>query len=167
MKKRIYITIFSLIVIFGQSCEEEGRLDHIDFNAPAPQQVSHLSVKNTPGGATIKYQLPDDENLLYVKAEYEIRPGVVRECKASYYADSLVLDGFGRSSTYDVKVYCVGKNEKRSDPLIVQVNPQTAPVFLAAKGLNSAFGGVRVSFENEYETNLAIVLMTDTIGQGY
>jgi len=167
MKKRIYITILSLVVLFWQSCEEEGRLDHIDFNAPAPQQVSQVSVKNTPGGAIIKYQLPDDEKLLYVKAEYEIRPGVIRECKASYYADSLTLDGFGKSSTYDVKVYSVGRNEKTSDPLTVQVNPQTAPVFLAAKGLNSAFGGVRVSFENEYETNLAIVLMTDTVGQGY
>ena len=167
MKEVIYITALCLLMILGHSCEEEGRLDHIGLSAPAPAQVRNVSVQNTPGGATIKYELPEDDNMLYVKAEYEIRPGVIRECKASYYADSLVLDGFGNTSTYDVKVYSVGKNEKASEPLVIQVNPQIAPVISASKGMSSAFGGVRISFENEHETNLAIVLMADTIGLGY
>ncbi|MEL7586455.1 MAG: DUF4959 domain-containing protein [Prolixibacteraceae bacterium] len=168
MKKMYtYIVTMSLILILGHSCEEEGRLDHIDYSAAAPGQVHDITVKNNPGGATIKYSLPEDENLLYVKAEYEIRKGVVRESKASYYADSLTLDGFGDTRIYDVKIFSVGKNEKTSEPLIVQVNPQTAPVVLAAKELKSAFGGVSVTIENRYETDLAIVLMTDTAGTGY
>ncbi|MGV8090726.1 MAG: DUF4959 domain-containing protein [Mangrovibacterium sp.] len=168
MKKiACYIVTLSLILILGHSCEEEGRLDHIDYSAPAPGQVRDVSVRSIPGGVTIKYNLPEDENLLYVKAEYEIRAGVVRESKASYYADSLTLDGFGDTRTYDVKIYSVGKNEKASEPLIVQVNPQTAPVIAASKELKSAFGGVSVTIENRYETDLAIVLMTDTAGTGY
>jgi hypothetical protein len=168
MKKIVcYIVTLSLILILGHSCEEEGRLDHIDYSAPAPGQVRDVSVRSIPGGVTIKYHLPEDDNLLYVKAEYEIRPGVIRECKASFYADSLVLDGFGDTRIYDVKIYSVGKNEKASEPLIVQVNPLTAPVIVASKVLKSTFGGVSVSFENQYETNLAIVLMTDTTGLGY
>ncbi|MGV8134040.1 MAG: DUF4959 domain-containing protein [Mangrovibacterium sp.] len=168
MKKSIYYLVtVSLIFFFAHGCKEEGRLDHIDYSAPAPGQVSDVSIRNIPGGATISYNLPDDENLLYVKAEYEIRTGVFRECKASYYADSLTLDGFGDTKSYDVKVYSVGKNEKKSEPLIVQVNPLTAPVKESSKELKSAFGGVSVSFENTHATELAIVLMTDTTGSGY
>ena len=59
----------------GVSCKEEGRLDHIDMSAPAPEQVYDVTVKPTPGGAILKYKMPKDENLLYVKAVYQIETG--------------------------------------------------------------------------------------------
>ena len=166
MKNRIvYIIIPLMLVFFG--CKEEGRLDHIDDNAPAPPQVTDVTIRNTPGGAVLHYKVPSGNSLLYVQAVYEIQPGVQRETKASYYKDSLVLEGFGDTRTYDVKLYSVGKNEKRSEPIIKQVNPTTAPIHLATKRLIDTFGGVTVSIENPLKENLAIVLMGDTAHLGY
>lgn len=162
----IYITIL-LTSMLWISCKEEGRIDFIDDAATAPGQVTNVTVENKPGGAVLKYALPVDKNLLYVRAEYEIKPGVVRETKSSYYKDSLVLEGFGALNTYDVKLYSVGKNEKESAPYIVQINPTTAPVQLAKKKFRDTFGGVAIDFENPEEANLAIVLMADTGNLGY
>lgn len=168
MKNRIiFFIIMSLLLAIYTGCKEEGRIDHIDNSYPAPAQVTDVRIRNTAGGAVLKYNTPTDENLLYVRAEYEIHPGVVRETKSSYYKDSLVLEGFGDTRTYEVKLYSVGKNEKVSKPVTVRVSPETAPVHLAAKQLKNAFGGVTVSVENPEKAALAIVLMGDTAKTGY
>jgi len=167
MKNRIIYIIIFLMPIVWISCKEEGRIDFIDDTAPAPGQVTNVIVQNKPGGAVLRYTLPVDKNLLYIRAEYEIKPGVIHETKSSYFKDSLVLEGFGIPDTYDVKLYSVGKNEKQSEPYIVQINPTTAPVQLASKKFRDTFGGVAIDFENPEEASLAIVLMADTANLGY
>ena len=161
------IIFIGLLAVFLFGCKEEGRIDHIDMNAPAPAQVSNVTVRNTPGGAVLKYKLPADENLLSVKAVYEIQPGVQRETESSFYKDSLVLEGFGETRTYDVRLYSIGMNEKASEPLTVQVNPTTAPVHLATKSLRDAFGGISIVINNPERANLTVVLMGDTSQLGY
>lgn len=167
MKKRIFCIIVSLIPVIITGCREEGRIDHIDTSAPAPAQVTNVTVRNTPGGAVLKYTVPEDRNMLYVQAVYDIRPGVQREMKSSYYKDSLILEGFGDTGTYDVSLFSVGKNEKASDPLKVQVNPSTAPIRLAQKQLSETFGGVSVRIDNPEKANLVVTLMGDTAQLGY
>src|SRR5690606_9679873 len=162
MKNRIIAISILLTSMLWISCKEEGRIDFIDDTAEAPGQVTNVTVENRPGGAVLKYTLPVDRNLLYVRAEYEISPGVIRETKSSYFKDSLVLEGFGTPDTYDVKLFSVGKNEKESAPYTVQINPTTAPVRLVTKKFRDTFGGVAIDFENPEKENLAIVLMTDT-----
>ena len=153
------------VVIFG--CKEEARIDFIDDSAPAPAQVTDVTIRETAGGAVLKYKVPVDKNLLYVRAEYEIRPGVMREAKSSYVKDSLVLEGFGDERTYDVLLYSVGRNEKASEPYPVKVTPKKAPVHLASKSLRETFGGVAIDFKNPEKSNLAMVLMADTSDLGY
>ena len=155
-----------LFLLFWTGCKEEGRIDYIDKNAPAPAQVTDVKVRDTHGGAVLKYKVPKDDNLLYVRAEYEIKPGVKREVKTSYFADSLILDGFGEAREYDVRLYSVGRNEKTSEPVPVTVNPLTAPIHLATKQLKAYFGGVSVKIENPQKANLAVVLMGDTAQNG-
>lgn len=164
--KSLYI-IFILSLVWFAGCKEEGRIDFFDDSAPAPPQVTEVTVDDRPGGAVLRYKLPVDKNLLYVRAEYEIKPGIVRETKSSYYKDSLVLEGFGVPGTYDVKLYSVGRNSKESAPKIVQVNPTTAPVQLVEKTFRATFGGVSIDFENPAQAPLAIVLMADTANRGY
>ena len=103
MKRSLYIALASLLFM-GVSCKEEGRLDHIDMSAPAPEQVYDVTVKPTPGGAILKYKMPKDENLLYVKAVYQIETGAVHTANASCYEDSLVLEGFGEGKSCPVKI---------------------------------------------------------------
>ena len=159
----------TLLPVFCTGCKEEGRIDYIDSNGPAPAQLSRdqITVRNTHGGAVLTYTVPSDKNLLYVRAEYEIKPGVMREGMSSVYTDSLVLEGFGDTRTYDVNLYSVGKNGKASEPVTVQINPLTPPVHLATKLLKETFGGVNISITNPKKANLAIVLMGDTANMGH
>lgn len=166
MKNRIIYIILLFLSTFT-CCKEENRFDYIDQSIPAPAQVTNVRVRNAAGAAVIKYEVPEDKNLLYVKAVYEIKPGTQRETKSSYYKDSLILEGFGDTRTYDVQLFSVGLNEKMSESLTVQVNPTTAPVHLATKKLKETFGGVSVSIENPEKASLAIVLMADTANLGY
>ena len=165
--KRISLIIIALAPLLWIGCREEERIDQIDSNAPAPAQVTITNNYGTPGGAVLKYAVPTGENLLYVRAEYETQPGVVRECRSSFYKDSLVLEGFGDERVYDVKVYSVGRNEKTSEPLAVRVIPEKAPVHLATKEFKETFGGVSVIVNNPERANLAIVLMGDIDHTGH
>lgn len=166
MKKILYI--FLLLALAGLGCRKEERLDHIDENAPAPKQVSNVKSEGTPGGAILTYSIPQDANLAYVKAVYEIQSGVFKEGKSSFYTDTIKLEGFGNTNEYEVKLYSIGKNEKSSEPLIVKVKPLTPPVYSAFEDLNieAGFGGVKVKFKNPLQANLAIVLEADTVGNG-
>jgi len=151
-------------------CKEEERIKYYDPDAPAPAAINQASVtvENFPGTSIIRYELPDDDNLLYVKAVYETAPGVIRESKASVYMDSLVLEGFSASGNYTAQLYSVGKNEKESDAVAITVSPDTPPVIAAFTTFNltATFGGVRGAYSNDSKSDLKAVLLIDTIGNG-
>ncbi|RXF71699.1 DUF5000 domain-containing lipoprotein [Arcticibacter tournemirensis] len=164
--KRIYFIGGLLIVFFWLGCSKEGRLDFIDEDLPAPLNVSNVKVSPTPGGAVLTYKLPSDPNLSYIKAVYEIQPGVFREAKSSRYTDTLRLVGFGDTLKHAVKVFSVGKNEKVSEPISVDVIPRTPAVrsVFATADFSSTFGGVSISFKNPDKAELSIVIMRDSTG---
>lgn len=166
MKSINYILIIVAVWVFA-SCAKTDRLDHLDMSKPAPAQVFDVSVQATPGGGVIKYKLPDDPNLAYVKAVYEVRPGTVQEARASRYYDTIRVEGFGHMLDHTIKLISVGRNEKESDPLEVNVRPLTPPVLsvFATVDLSATFGGVKVAFENPSKENLAIVVMADSTGK--
>lgn len=153
-----------LCLIFG--CKEEGRVDFIDENAPAPKSVEVVEVVNTLGGAIIRFKLPEDNNLLGVKAVYN-RNGETVETKASLYVDTLSIEGFGNDLPQDIQLFSIGKNEKLSDPVSVQIKPLSPPVQTVQFDLEAGFGGVIVSIDsNRTNADLAIVLLADTLATG-
>lgn len=166
MKKILYCVMASLLLVYLYSCKKTGRIDYYSSNAPAPEQVKDVKVVSTPGGAILTYTIPSDPNFSYAEAEYEIQAGVVREAKASYYIDTLQLVGFGDTLVHEVKIYSVGKNEKKSEPLSIKITPLIPPVLEVFNTISmiSTFGGIQVGFENESKANLAIVVMVDTTG---
>ena len=165
MKKLFYIAAL-LMAFFWYGCSKEGRLDFIDPNAPAPAQVSAIKIVPAPGGAILTYKLPDDPNLGYVKAVYEIQPGVFREAKASRYKDTLRLEGFGDTLSHAVKIYSVGNNEKLSESVSIDFIPLTPPVITVFKTsvFTSSFGGVNIAFKNPGRANLSIIVLRDSTG---
>lgn len=164
--KKIYLIGAAFIALLWCGCAKEGRLDFVDSNAPAPMQVSDVKVVSTPGGGILTYKLPADLNLAYVKAVYEIQKGVFREAKSSKYTDTLRLVGFGDELSHTVKIYSVAANEKASEPVMVEVTPQTPPVQSVFKSavFKETFGGVNVAIANPVKADLAIVILKDTTG---
>lgn len=165
MKPHNYIIAF-IILVFAflfVSCEEEGRIDQIDQTVPAPQQAAVRSVTPRPGGAVIHYDIPDDDNIIGVKAVYE-RNGETCESMASRFVDSLKVEGFGDTSTRQGTLYSVGTNGLLSEGVPFTVTPEMPPVLTAKYDLEATFGGVAVRLaDNPSNADLSVVLLVDTL----
>lgn len=161
MKKTLYL-ILTITFLFI-SCKEEGRIDYIDGSLSAPDPVSIKEVISTPGGAIIKYGIPNDKNLLGVKAVY-FRNGELCETKASKYVDTLIVEGFGDINPEEVQLYSIGFNGKLSEPISTTVKPLPPPIKTVEFDMEAGFGGVTVSLQdNSSEAALSLALIADTI----
>lgn len=166
MKAVNYFCLFLLVGL--ASCKETNRLDIEKTDGAAPTRVLDVQSISIPGGAKLVYRIPNDPNIAYVKAIYELHDGSKHETKSSIYTDTLTVLGYGDIQPRKVQLYSVGKNEKESDPVEVTVTPLTPPVTISFTDLvvEEAFGGIRVRLKNELQANLAVVLMADTSGDG-
>ena len=167
MKKLIYIWSMGLLLVIAlQACKETEVTNFVD-DGQAPGPISNAVVENLSGAAKITYKLPSDGDLLYVKAIYTSKQGVVRETKVSYYNNSLTVLGFGDTDAYEVTLYAVDRGENVSPPLSVMVHPTTAPFALVREGIKVIpdFGGINISFSNPTEDKIAIVILAnDSLG---
>lgn len=167
MRHKMFAVIAMASVLLVASCKKVSHSSLFPGDSK-PSQLVKAQVANLPGAANITYSLPGDNSILYVKASYEIRPGVIRESKASYYANSLVVDGFGDTLAHEVKLYVVNRSDIASDPTVVTVKPLTPPVITVYKSLKVTpdFGGVSVSFKNPSNADMVIVMMAaDSVGK--
>lgn len=163
----LLISFLLLFIAFG--CEEDNHTP-VSQGGEVPSQISDLILESLPGAAKISYKLPFDNSLLYVKARYEIRPGVPREIKSSFYANSLIVDGFGDTTEYKVNLVTVGRNTLESDPVVVTVKPLRSPIYDVYESIvNTAketFGGIKFSIENPAEADVRIYVTTkDSLGE--
>lgn len=128
IKKYSKLFVLAAGIISFAACNGDADVNYASGSKEAPQQVTVREVKNQNGGAIIYYTLPDDPNLKYVKAVYEMKPGVEADARASYYVDSLVVEGLQRGGLHQVKLYSVGYGEVASAPVIVDIDAKT-PAF--------------------------------------
>lgn len=160
--------MFCLGVLFSfAACEEEYNNVPLVDDGIAPGVVTNTAVENKHGAATVSYELPADDDVLYVRASYVTDGGIQRESKSSYYSNKLEVTGFGSTNPYEVLLYAVDKGENESDPVSVTVNPLEPPFKIVSQTINASadFGGIRISFENQGEDNIAIVvLVNDSLG---
>ncbi|WP_409966008.1 DUF5000 domain-containing lipoprotein [Mycovorax composti] len=163
MMNRLHITYISMFCCLTLiwACSREKYIGPLE-DGPAPGSVSVVSVRALPGAAVVKYKLPTDANLRYVKAVYEIRPGVKRESIASQYVDSILVDGFPAVKEYEIQLYAVSEGEKPSQPVSVKFTPLTPPLLEAFNTFefSETFGGTTISFSNSGEASLAVTLLT-------
>jgi hypothetical protein len=154
---------FCILVLIG--CKEE-KVGPLPSSESIPPPVSNINVENMSGGAKITYTVPSDPNMLYIKAIWEIN-GVERTAKSSVYTDALLLEGFGDTKEYKVKLYSVSTAEKISSPVEVTVKPLKAPVQQVFESLKviADFGGINTSFLNPSGGNVIINILTKD-GQG-
>ncbi len=127
-----------------------------------PGPITNVEVNNMPGRVELRYTLPSSENLLYVRANYTLESGREMEVKASYYNNSMVLEGFrGGEQAVPVQVSTVNRSEVASEPIEVMVSPAPAPIFDVKESLSLTpdFGGLRVQAENPTGTDVAILIM--------
>lgn len=167
MKKYIYlIAIFGMLFMLN-GCKEDMHAPLFpDSNPPGP--ITNVQVENLPGAAIITYNLPSDEDLLYVKAEYTITNGQKMESKTSGFSDTIRVVGFGDTSEKTVTLYAVDRSENVSSPVTVKVNPMLPDVHAVRNSIqmDGDFGGVRFKWNNENNAPLAFIFMAaDSTGE--
>lgn len=148
------------------SCSDNTELGLPSKKGSAPSEPKVLNVRNTNGGAVIHYQIPTEDDLLYVSATYEIN-GKEYVAKASHFVDSLVVEGFGEQKEYIVKLKSVDKDRNESAFVDVKINPKKSLVESIYESLEvrEAFGGISLTWNNPTESNVVIgVSLKDSIG---
>ena len=160
MKKHIFA--IWVIITFLMACEETER-EKIPWESPA---LTEYQVTPINGGATITYTIPNDQNILYIMAEYE-RNGKMYTEKSSVYKNKLTIEGFNTQESVNATLYKVNREEQKSQPLVVSFVPLESPISLTKKSLKilTGFGGIITSWENPVSAELGVRLMVEKEGK--
>lgn len=164
--KTLYGILLLVCVALFAACKEEAR-EISEKNSTPPGVISEARVTNLPGAAKIEYRLPPDQDLLYVKAVYTLSSGRAMEVKSSYYNNYLIVEGFADTVEYTIDLYAVNRSEVNSERVAVTIKPLENPIWEAFRSLEAiaAFGGIRISGENEFEKDITVMVMTDSLGE--
>lgn len=163
MKRLLYILI--VFTCFLNACKQEY-VGQPGTDSIVPGKITNPVVENLPGGARITYDLPDDDDLLYVNAVYIIN-GKEVNTSASMYKNEVTVEGFGTTDEQKIKLYCIDRSNNISEPVEVAIHPTTPPVQLIYETLKmkNDFGGVQLEWENKTESDIAIYLIAaDSVG---
>lgn len=161
-KTLIYSSLAVLLLFMLSNCGDA------DVNAPRGSSeiaeqidINTIKVKNMSGTSIIYFDRPDDRNLKYVQAVYELKDGTERRFNSSYYTDSIVVNGFPEAGEYDLKIYSVNYVEKFSKPVVVKINPEQPPYkkVLDDCQVEATFSGFRFVSHDEVKTDLSIIFM--------
>jgi hypothetical protein len=147
-----------IMALFSACKKQESNIEVVSNDKTKPGVVTDVKVKNFNGGAYITYKLPSSANLLYVLADYKINDKKSRQTKASYYTDTIMVDGFAQTKEYQVTLYAVSRANIKSDPVVVTVHPDLPEYLLVNTGLalTPDFGGVNVFGLNKTNAPVAI-----------
>jgi hypothetical protein len=161
------ICLLALLLVSG-ACRKSLTNDIVESDHTPPSVVTNVTVKNGNGAATITYTLPNDPDLLYIKAVYTTVSGVSREVKSSYYNNNLVVDGFADTLPHTISLYAVNRSEAASSPVTVTIHPLIAPIWLVFDSLKVAatYGGVRIRSVNQLRGDVVIVPLVDSLNNG-
>lgn len=164
--KTSYKFLLMLLVVWATSSCSEEPIGQTPVNNIPPAPVTNVKVSNFNGGAKITYQLPEDEDLLYVEAQYEIN-GIKYQTSSSLYKNFLEVQGFGDTEERNVELVCVDKSMNVSEPVTVSIHPLTPPIKLIFESLKlqSDFGGIRATWNNEHKADVSVmILLPDSFG---
>lgn len=152
MKKRIlYIIYMACAALLLNSCEDvDTHKPYGDDSGQAPGTVKVTSYEQIPGGVTLKFVVPSDEDLLYIKIKYTLDNGKKMEARASLYTDETTIEGFGNTDPKTLVISAVNRMEEEGEAITQEIVPGK-PAYLTAIEeiqVNPTFGGIYVHTTN-------------------
>jgi hypothetical protein len=130
------------------SCKEHP-VGQTPTDSDAPGPVTNVKIVPTYGGANITYTLPKEDDISYVKCEFDYN-GKHRVVRSSIYKNQLAVDGLGAPEEITLTISVVDHSENVSRPYIEPFTPLDPPMtaVLQSFRLEPAFGGVKITWEN-------------------
>lgn len=164
--------LIALAILALSACAEEKPLHPYgpDRDQNMPGILTDISSEGIPGGAIIRYTLPENSDLLYVKAVYSLSDGTPREARSSIYGNSVTVEGFGDTAPHKVSLSCVDRTEHEGAAVEVEVVPLTPAIMTVFDSMHieATFGGIFVTFENPDKASISFHVETlDEMDQIY
>ena len=155
--RKLNIIFVTVLLIFIGACKEEP-IGQYPVDKVAPQKVANPVVENFKGGASITYDLPEEDDLLYVKAVYTLPTGKKKEEKASIFVNKITINGFAKSAKTEIRLISVDRSQNESDAVLVEIEPQDSPIFDVYESLNvsAGFGGIKLFWQNPEEIDIVL-----------
>lgn len=144
-----------MAVLLG--CKEES-IGQYPTDGTPPQKISNPTVTNIKGGAIISYMLPNEKDILYVKAEYTLPNGQKKEMRSSAFANTVKVMGYSRSVKSEVKLISVDRSRNESEPVICEIEPFDSPIFDVVRSVTviPGFGGIKLNWENPEKADVVV-----------
>ena len=163
------IIVLLLISIMFTGCNQDY-IGQYPVHSTPPPPVSNVRVQNLPGSAILTYDLPEVDDLLYIKAVYTNSRGEKKEMSSSAYSNSIVLKGFGKAQKRQVTLVSVDKSYNESQPVVVEIEPLDSPIYDVFQSLEviESFGGVALFWENPLREDVVLeALVKDEVDGEY
>jgi hypothetical protein len=159
MKKYIF-PLIGIFVLF--SCSDQEHLP-VNEKKGKPDPVTDVKAVAVPGGAVVSYKIPDTDDLLAVKAVYTLSNGMHGEVMASYFTDTLKIEGFTDTSPHEALLYTVSRSQVLSDPVTVTFTPLESPLSKVIKSVRIIpdFGGATFHWKNEDQALFVFDLLVE------
>jgi hypothetical protein len=166
-KHQIYIYLV-LAALLLNSCKEEPIGQYPTDSVP-PKTVTDVEIENIPGGAKLLYQLPNEEDLLYVQALYDLPNGKQGTTKTSVFSNSMLIKGFGKSQKRTVKLISVDRSKNESQAVNIEVEPLDSPIYgiIDSLTVQESFGGFKLTWPNFFKEDivLGVLKKDETTGE--
>ncbi len=151
--KILSILLFSFVILLG--CKDDDSQD-----TTPPGSLSIENIVPTNGGGIISYSLPNDSDILFVRAEYTNSIGVDVYRVSSSHNNSIEIDGLNQNTPLQVRLFVVDENENVSQPVEVEFTPLPSFIFLVQESITITpdLGGVKLEWENIAEKTVYVHL---------
>ncbi len=144
IKKNITTTLLLLLIVVA-SCSKND-----DGDTTAPSQLTVVAVTPTNGGGIIKYKLPSDPDISYVKAIYVNALGKEVYRVSSKNNSEIEINGLNQTTAAKVHLYVIDEKGNVSDVVDVDLTPLESYIFLVQKSIQITpdLGGVKITWDN-------------------
>jgi hypothetical protein len=154
------LLILNVCILLLCSCKESNLLEPFGANDKTPpSDVTSVKYSAIPGGAIINYVLPQDEDLSFVKAVYNVN-GVERSAMSSQYNSEIKIEGLPDKKEYPITLYAVDKAGNKSPGVALTIVPEETTLKFMIESLNvkADFGGFKIDYENPSQAELTIYI---------
>ena len=155
VRNMFYVSLLLLVISLVASCESEDKGD-----TTPPGELSVISTEATYGGAIISYTLPEDNDILYVRADYTNGKGEAVFRTVSKHVNQIEVSGFVVEEDVTVSLTVVDENQNKSKAVEHEIRPLQSFIYLVQESIEIVpdLGGVQVSWENIEEKTVFIYL---------
>lgn len=152
---RVAVLLVLALVIF--SCEKENVNGGDDIS---PGTVTEISTESTQGGVIIRYTLPLDADVSYVKATYVSSLGKEMFSVCSAFENKIVIEGLNDTEVHTAVLEVVDISGNKSKPINIDFIPLESHIEVVKRELvvEPTFGGVALRLKNDAEKTVYIYL---------